>query len=189
MTSSADNSTAATAWLREVRHGLASLPGSVRDDILAELDGHIAERVEAGTAPQDVVAALGPADAYARAMYDAHRLETAITTRRYGDMLDALIRTAAGHGLAVLAGAAILVLWAAACLVASVAAFKIADPLHAGLWRSETEFFIGLIDDPSTADELLGVWIFPLTLFALTLAFLATRALAIWTLRRIARRG
>ena len=50
MTNSADNSTAATVWLREVRHGLASLPGSVRDDILAELDSHIAERVEAGAA-------------------------------------------------------------------------------------------------------------------------------------------
>ena len=51
MTNSADNSTAATVWLREVRHGLASLPGSVRDDILAELDSHIAERVEAVAAP------------------------------------------------------------------------------------------------------------------------------------------
>ncbi|HEU4600632.1 MAG TPA: hypothetical protein VFS24_01630 [Steroidobacteraceae bacterium] len=39
---------------------------------------------------------------------------------------------------------------------------KLADPVHAGVWRDAHQFVIGKIADPASATELLGSWLYPL---------------------------
>lgn len=175
-------------YLRRVRAGLASLPETVREDVVTELRSHIADRVEAGHEPAAVIAALGAPEDYAARMYDAHQVTEALSTRRTGALVGALIRSTAINGFAIGAAIALFFLWSFVVSVAGVAAWKITDPVHTGLWVSDTQFFIGKIDDPGAATDVLGVWIFPLTLGLVVGAWFLTQALALWTLRRLKRR-
>lgn len=174
-------------YLRRVRAGLASLPETVREDVVAELRSHIADRVEAGHEPAAVIAALGAPEDYAARMYDAHQVTEALSTRRTGALVGALIRSMAVNGFAIAAAIALFFLWSFVVSVAGVAVWEITDPEHTGLWVSDRVFFIGKIDDPSIANDVLGVWIFPLTLGLVAGAWLLTQALAVWTLRRLKR--
>jgi hypothetical protein len=54
-----------------------------------------------------------------------------------------------------------------------------------GLWRGEGFFFIGIIDDPSTGQELLGPWLPAIALLFILAAWGLTHFLAVWALRRL----
>ncbi len=55
---------------------------------------------------------------------------------------------------------------------------KLSHPETAGLWVGPRHFFIGTIDDPSLAREVLGFWIFPAAVVAWVLAWVLTRKLS-----------
>jgi hypothetical protein len=66
---------------------------------------------------------------------------------------------------------------------------KILDPVHAGLWLGKTQFFIGVIANPGAAHELLGNWIYPLAALGVAISWLASRAVLVWAVTRLARTG
>lgn len=176
-------------YARKLRWALSALPEKDRDDIVAEMRSHVLDRVDAGASLKDALAALGSPEEYARGFADAHAVASALSSRRTPHMISALATGAARNVAAAGAGILILLTWVVAALISYVAILKISDPTHVGLWKGGRNFFIGIIDDPSTAKELLGPWITPLALVVVILAWLITRALAVWALRRLAPRA
>lgn len=55
-------------YLKEFRSGLRHIPATERDDMVKEMESHIAEALSSGRPVADVLARLGPADRLARAM-------------------------------------------------------------------------------------------------------------------------
>ena len=184
MTTRADDSRIAE-YGRELRWALSTLPEVDRDSIVAETQSHVLDRVDAGASLDEVFGALGDPDEYARAFREAHSVAIALSSRRTPHMLHALFERAARSVAAAGAGLAVLVIWVLAALVAYVAVLKVSDPTHVGLWSGEHIFFLGIIDDPSTGRELLGPWITPLALVCIAIAWVATRFLAVWALKRL----
>lgn len=184
MTTRADDSRIAE-YCRKLRWALSTLPDVDRDGIVAETQSHVLDRVDAGASLDEVLGALGDPDEYAHAFREAHSIATALSSRRTPHMLRALLDGAARSLAAAGAGLAILVIWVLAALVAYVAVLKVSDPAHVGLWSGQHFFFLGIIDDPSTGRELLGPWITPLALVCIVIAWLVTRYLAVWGLKRL----
>lgn len=172
-------------YARKLRWALAALPETDRDGIVTEMRSHVLDRVDAGATIDDALIALGSPDEYAREFREAYAVASALSSRRTGHMLHALVQGAARSLAAIAAFVAIVIVWAAAALVAYTAILKVSDPAHVGLWRGANFFFIGIIDDPSTGKELLGPWITPLALACVIAAWLITRSIAVWALKRL----
>lgn len=170
---------------RKLRWALSALPDADRDGIVAEMRSHVLDRVDAGASVQQALDALGDPTEYAHRFCDAYSVAFALSSRRTPHLIGALVGGVARNLAAACAGLVILVTWSAAALVTYVAILKIGDPAHVGLWRSEHFFFIGIIDDPATGQELLGPWIMPLALIAVVGAWIVTRTLAMWALKRL----
>jgi uncharacterized membrane protein len=174
-------------WLRRLSWALASLPGPERHDLLKEIAAHLAERVQSGQATNDVLARFGPPEDYARRFLDDYGLSDALGSERSSAMIVALGRRAHRSFVALAAVALVSVLAAAAFVVVLTAIIKVFDPAHAGLWRGSSALFIGVIDDPSKAHELLGAWIFPLAALAVLLTWLIGRVILLAALRVLPR--
>jgi hypothetical protein len=172
-------------YARRLRWALAALPEADRDGIVTEMRSHVLDRVDAGATVNEALAALGTPDEYAREFRESYTVASALSLRRTSRMLHALVQGAARSAGAVGACVTIVIVWAAALLVAYTALLKVGDPGHVGLWRGERFFFIGIIDDPSTGTELLGPWITPLALVCVVAAWLITRSIAVWALKRL----
>lgn len=176
------------AYVRKVRLGLSGLDETTRRDIALELEQHIADRIEAGAALDAVLQSLGDPRDYAAELYQAHAVDAALNTGRSTDLAAALARAAPSNIVAFTAGMVVLFSWIGAGLLAAVAIMKLVDPVHVGVWtNAEGVLFIGGIDDPGRAREILGVMIFPLAFAALAIAWLMTRLLGAWALRRLRR--
>lgn len=176
------------AWLRELRWALAALPERDRDEIVAEARSHLLDRSDAGTPLASALAALGAARDYARPFLDEYRQSAALTHGRLRDLLPLVAERLLSSARAGATLAMIVAIWIPALLLASTAAVKLVHPELAGLWVGPSQRFLGTIDDPSQARELLGVWIFPLAAVALVAAWLLTRRLASSAVRRLASR-
>jgi len=174
---------------RKLRWALSALPDADRDGIVEEMRSHVLDRVDAGASVEQSLEALGDPNEYARRFCDAYSVASALSSRRTPQLIGALVGGVAPSLAAACATLVILISWAAAALVAYVAILKIGDPAHVGLWRSEHFFFIGIIDDPTTGRELLGPWITPLALIAVVGAWIITRTIATWALRRFVPRA
>lgn len=174
-------------WLRRLRWSLAALPERDRDDIVAETRAHLEERVAGGDPPERVLAAFGPPEAYARQFVDQMELAGALGDPRSRTLLAVVARRVHRSLLAVVALVVVTILGAAAFLLVSVAVMKLIDPTHAGLWRSGSGMFLGLVDDPSRGEELLGWSIFPLAALGLLLIWGVGRLVLLAALRTLAR--
>jgi uncharacterized membrane protein len=172
-------------YARKLRWALAPLPESDRDGIVAELRSHVMDRVDAGVSIEAALAALGEPEEYARAFRDSYTVTTAISSRQLPQLISALLHNAM-RSLAVGAAAiAIFMAWAAAAIVSYLAVWKLSDPVHVGLWRGERFFFIGIIDDPSTGEELLGPLLPVAALVFILIAWGLTHVLSVWALKRL----
>jgi len=154
---------------------------------VAEIADHLNQRAQAGQAPAEILAGFGTPEAYGRRFLDDFELSGALGSQKSGDLAAAILRRAHRSLLAFAAVAAGCLLSAGAFLVVTTAIFKLTDPVHAGLWSGRAGFFIGIIDDPTSARELLGIWIFPLAVLSVVLAWLAVRLVLVGALGRIAR--
>jgi len=172
-------------YARRLKWALSALPEADRDDIVAEMRSHVLDRVDTGSTLDAALAALGAPDDYARAFRETYTVASALSSRQTPQMLHALVQGATRSAGAIAAFVVIVLVWAVPALVAYTAILKISNPSHVGLWRGEHFFFIGVIDDPSRGTELLGPWITPLALLCVVLAWLITRSIAVWALRRL----
>jgi len=170
-------------YIRKVRMALNALPETVRDDLIRELHSHLIDRLESGASASEAIAPFGSPEQYASSLYNAQQLSGALVSRRMSELIDALIRNLTSSISATIAGLLIFCIWVMTGVLCVVAIAKAAAPQHVGLWQSPTEFFIGVIDEPASATELLGFWIFPIAIIATIFAWLLTRMLALWGLQ------
>lgn len=173
------------AYLRKLRWALSALPDADRDAIVTETRSHLLDRIDAGASADQAVAALGDAEFYARDFLNAYTISAAISSRKLSQLLRALLHNIVRSAAVALAGIVIFIAWAIAIAGVHLSILKLFDPAHIGLWRGENFFFIGVIDDPSTGQELLGPWLPALALLFVVLAWALTHVLALWALRRL----
>lgn len=175
------------AWLRRLKWALSALPARDQDDIVAEARAHLRDALDTGRTAEQVLAGFGGAEDYARQFVDQMELSGALGAGRSGPMLRVVLRRA--HRSLIAAVAAVVVL---ACLLlavtgASLVFFELTDPLRTGLWSGGGNLFVGMIDDPSKAVDLLGIWLLPAALGAVVVSLLIVRLVLIWAVRRLAR--
>lgn len=176
-------------YLRKLGWGLAALDGRERDEIVAETRAHVLEKIERGASAEDVLAEFGPPERYARAFLDERELAGALSSQRSGDLLGAVMRRVTRSAVALVAFVVIVVVSLAAFAALVLVYEKIVDPVHAGLWWSDREQFIGVIDDPSEARELLGNWVFLAAAAIIAAAWLIGRFVLTYAVRALARAG
>jgi uncharacterized membrane protein len=172
-------------YARKLRWALSALPEQDRDSIVAETRSHVLDRVDAGASVAEALAALGPPEDYARGFRESYAVATAISSRRLPQLISALLHNAARSLAVAVTGVVIFIAWAVAAIAVYLAALKISDPAHVGLWRGEGFFFIGIIDDPSTGQELLGPWLPAIALLFILIAWGMTHLLGVWALKRL----
>lgn len=178
-----NNDPALSAYLRELRWALAGLPANDRDEILAEVESHLLDRVEQGVTLPDALAALGSPVSYAKPFVETHRTTMALTNGRVTDLMPVLAARVARSARAALGLVIIAAIWIPTIVFVGTAGVKLFHPEVTGLWVSNTVCFVGTIDDPSTATELLGMWIFPVAALLAVVSWalthhVATRALS-----------
>lgn len=172
-------------WLRELRLALAALPGDVRDDILAETQSHLEDRVAQGLSPAAALAALGPARDYALGFLDQYALAHALSSRALPSLVSVALQRAhrsLGVALGLIAVTLLGLLTAATALTAVMHFF---DPRHWGFWLGPHALVLGVIDDHETATELLGPFIYPLAVVTWVFAWQLGRQILDRALRRL----
>ncbi|MBP6011082.1 MAG: hypothetical protein KBA31_02540 [Alphaproteobacteria bacterium] len=170
-------------FLRRLGWGLQGLPD--RMDIVAETRAHVLDCLARGERIEAVLAGFGTPEEYARSFVDGMELSRALSSEKSGDLAGAVLRRAHRSVVAGVAVIALMVLGACAFAAAYLALLKVIDPSHAGLWWSESEQFIGVIDDPSEARELLGLWVFPVTAAVCAAAWITGRFVLLWAARNL----
>jgi hypothetical protein len=175
------------AWLRRLNWALGALPARDREEILAETAAHLDEATAAGRPAPDVLAGFGSAEAYARRFIDDADVTQALGGQRSGDLIGVVARRAHRSLVAALAGVALLMLGMAGLMAVTVAVMEIQDPVHAGLWWGPTVRFVGTIDDPAMARDLLGPWLIPAAVAVLGAAWVLGRLILLAAVRTLAR--
>lgn len=170
-------------WLRRFRWALGAMPQAERDDVVAETRAHLCERIDTGQSADAALAALGPADVYARRFIDEMELSGALASQRSGDLLRAVLRRAHRSLVAAMAFLLLLIIGGLAVGLVGTAVGKALDPAHFGLWTGHGNFFIGQTDHPERMHELLGGWLYPVAVAALGLCWLLGRLVLLWAAR------
>lgn len=174
-------------WLRQLKWSLASVPSPERDDILAETRAHLEEAIASGRTPAEALQGFGAPEEYARRFVDEMDVAGALGSQKAGAMLSVIGRRIHRSVVAAAAAVALVVLVLLAFTALTMFVFKLSDPVHAGLWRNAHEFFIGKIDNPASATDLLGNWLYPLMVAVLFAAWLLGRLILLGAMRALAR--
>lgn len=181
------NRTGIEPWLQRLRWALADMPAEDRDEILGTTEAHLRDALAAGQSAEQALSGFGEAEEFARRHFEQAELSGALGSSRSGPMLRVLVRRMHRSVVALLAVAVVL-----ACLIVSLASLvlvvhEILDPVHTGLWRGGGNFFIGVIDDPASASDLLGNGLFPAAAAATALALLVGRIVLTLAMKSLAR--
>lgn len=177
-------------YLRRFRWALASLGEGDRDDIVEETRIHVLERTDQGQPLSQALAALGPAESYARRFIDEMEISDALAGQRPLRVLSVVFTRVHRSFAAALAFLAVLLLALFAIGVASVAVMKPFDPGHIGLWVSiHGDFFFGQSDGQGGKHEVLGPWLYPLAVVDVAVAWFAARLILLGAVSNLARRA
>ncbi|HEV7227198.1 hypothetical protein [Brevundimonas sp.] len=173
-------------WLSRLGWALSHLSESERADIVKEA---VEDRVAAGASVRDVLLDFGPAERHARCFVDEIEAYEALGSQKAGALARFVVNRAHRSVVAASALLALVLLAVLASVAVLTVALKIFDPVHAGLWLGPGVAFVGVIDDPSTARELLGAWLFPGVAVFLTLVVIAARLLLSLVVPRLTTRS
>lgn len=173
-------------WLRRLKWALTRMPSPEREDIVEETRGHLEERIAAGASPAEALAAFGPAETYAHRFLDEMDVAAALGSRRTGDVLGVVLRRLNRSLVAVLAFLIVLFVGGVALGLVVAGVWKLFDPAHVGVWIEGSSFWIGDIDDPSAGRELVGLWLYPITVAGVAAAWFVCRAVLLWAVRTLA---
>jgi hypothetical protein len=173
-------------WLRRLRWSLAYAPSGEREEIVSEARAHLRDALSGGKTPSTAIAGFGAAEDYARRCIAEIELASAVASQDGFAMLSIVGRNLHRSAVAATAGLFLIALAAVSLVAVGVSVAKLVDPRHAGLWRGGHAFFIGVIDDPSGARELLGYWLFPLAVAVLVLTWVLGRVVLVWAVRSLA---
>jgi len=175
-------------WLRRFKWSLAAIPSPERDDIVAEVAAHLHESLCAGKSPAAVLHQFGSPENYAPYFIDEIELSSALSSQHSGAMIAAVLNRVHRSAIAAALGIALLFLGAIFFTALTAAFLKLWDPAHVGLWHHGRLFFIGKIDDPASARELLGFWLYPCAFVAIALSWLAGRFVLVHGVRSLAQK-
>lgn len=171
-------------WLRRMKWALARMPSPEREDILAETRAHLRERLDGGQNAEAALAALGPADVYARRFIDEMELSNALGSQRSSDLFRVVLRRLHRSLVAVVAFIALLFLGALGVGAPATAIGKLFDPAHFGLWVGPYNFSLGYNSNPDI-HEVLGNGIYPVAVVITGLAWVLGRMVLLWAARAI----
>jgi hypothetical protein len=174
-------------WLRRLKWSLASLSPSERDDIVAETRGHLREVLAAGRTPSAALAGFGRPEEYAQRFIDDIQIVGALGSQEMGPLLRVVGRQVNRRLVAVGAALGTVALSLLALIAVTMLVLKLSDPVHAGLWCGANQFFIGKIDNPADATELLGFWLYPVCVGILTFCWIIGRLTLLSAVRTLAR--
>ena len=175
-------------YLGQVRSALRGMPDPEIDDILLELRGHIAERVESSHDLPAALASLGDPVTLARTYRNDEVLargECANSPLAILHSLMLLRRQGRGAGWLVFALATFG--YALAIALAAAAGEKFLSPKVVGLWHTPGAPLPRILIDgapPAGSHELLGWWFVPAAATAFLVLLLATNRLGHWWIRR-----
>lgn len=128
--------TATEEWLRRFRWALTAIPSPERDDIVAEVTGHVLDSVQDGVPADRVLHQFGAPEEYARTFVDQMNASRAQGSQATGAQMSVVVNhanrnvLAAGSTLCLFLLGAVLLLCVVMCLL------KLWDPSHVGLWRN-----------------------------------------------------
>ena len=177
-------------YLRRLSWALASLPKKDREDIVEETREHVLARVDQGQPERDVLAALGPAEIYARSFIEEMELSGALAGQRPMQALAVVLTRVHRSVTASLTFLALLVLAALAFSGLALLVTKPLDPEHVGLWVSPNgDLFLGVSKSLSGRHEILGMWVYPLAILDVALSWFAARLILLGAVRRLASRS
>lgn len=165
-------------YLRRLRWALAPLPTRDREDIVTELRSHFVERIDAGGADFDTIAAeFGAPEDYARSFLDNYHITTALASGSTRSMAGAALGSM-GRGIGAFFGSlGVFILFAFAFAFLLIAFAKPIVPQRVGLWTGPGQMFLGITERPTTVyTEHLGYWIIPLAILGAGLLYLLGRA-------------
>lgn len=183
-----DADPAVERYLGQVRAALRGVPGPEIDEILLELRGHIAERVESSRDLGAVFASLGDPVALAR----GYRNEEVLVRGECANAPLAILHSLMllrrqGHGTGWLVFVLATLGYAFAIALAAAAGDKFLSPRVVGLWQPPGAALPRILIDgapPAGSRELLGWWFVPAAAAAFFLLLLATNRLGHWWVRR-----
>ena len=155
---------ASSLFLQRLERKLVGLSPADREEIIAELRGHIEEqRVRSGDDGSEAIAALGSPDLLGQALREARRPQLA--HRLIAHSIAAARRLAAGARVS-LAG----LLYVTASAFMAVAVAKPIMPAHVGLWTASHQVVFGIVSAPGApSTERLGFWLMPLAMLVATM--------------------
>jgi uncharacterized membrane protein len=171
-------------WLRRMKWALARVPSPEREDILAEARAHLRERLDGGQSAETALAALGPADVYARRFIDEMELSNALGSQRWSDLLRVVLRRLHRSLVAVVAFIALLFIGALGVGAPITAICRLVDPAHFGLWVGPYNFSLGYNTSPNV-HEALGAGIYPVAIVIAGLCWVLGRMVLLWAARTI----
>lgn len=171
-------------WLRRMHWALGRMPSPEREDIVAETRAHLRERMDGGQDAVSALAALGPADAYARRFLDEMELSGALGSQKSSDLLRVVLRRVHRSLIAAAAFVALLFIGAIGLGFPIVALCKLTDPSHFGLWVGPGNFTIGTNDSPEV-HEALGNYFYPVAVLVAGGAWVLGRMVLLWAARTI----
>ena len=177
------------SYLRSLGWGLSTMSKSDRDEIIDEAREHILGRVDQGASLDAVLLALGTPDVYARRFLDEAEIVSALASQRPMTVLGAVLRRVHRSATAGLAFVLVLILCTLAGFGIIACVMKVIDPLRVGLWVGDDGFFFGHLDHLDNRREVLGNWIYPLTVVAIAGSWFMGRFILFWALRRQNRRA
>ena len=175
------------AWLRQFKWALGSIPAPESDEILAEVESHLRETLAGGRVVEAALGQFGAPEAYARQFIDDMRLSRALGSQGESEMLGLVAQRAHRSLFAAAAGLALAVCAALFAIALGMAVLKLADPVHVGVWRSTGGLLLGKIDDPAAATDILGIWLAPVAVVGMCLAWFGGRVVLLQSVRAIAR--
>lgn len=176
---------AVETYLTELGKRLSPLPAAERDEIVAEVRAHFAERGSA-----DALAEFDPVDVYAAQFLEVHALEKAVAKGGPVAIGSALVRGARFAAETVFIVVPLLVVEVVAFALGLMALVKPFFFHHAGYFVDAEGHlvFLGIGRDMSRYRDVLGWWTVPVFLLPSILAFyLALRGLRLLAARRLAR--
>jgi len=173
----------ADAYLKRLRWALSHLPVEDREEIVTETRAHFSERMAQGAAFEEVAASFGEPEAYARRFLENYEISVALSSGSPLRMMGTAVK-AIGRGVgSFLAVTGLIVFYLTALTFVLMAILKPIMPEQVGFWTGDDLFLLGivsdpvvggmgLVGDPTGAEERLGYWIIPLSLVAGVVVYL-----------------